>query len=1481
MVTLSLAMIVKDEEEVLGRCLDSCYELFDEIIVVDTGSTDSTKEILKRFPARVLDFEWVNDFSEARNFSFDQCTSDYIMWLDADDVIKPSDKAKIRALKAAGFNGADSVLMIYEYAHDEYDNSILSLGRNRVVKRERGFLWRDPIHEFLQIDSDSNVLDTDVRIHHYRTASGAAQDGNRNLRMLESLVAEEGPNLGRNLYYFGKELYYAGRYEEAIEIFLRYLDPQIPDWIENKYAALGSLPECYRALGDLKSAEEAALRATREAPNRVDGYLQLGIIKEEVGNLEEACFWLEKASEIARPETQAPLINDHYTWLPHQKLTFLYDQRGMFHKAFRHAAEVLRWRPHDRNFQYNVQYLRDQMVNQFEGKLGWTREDDQTFGPSRIRNHNIVNQLRKSGIGIQTVDLSESAGAEVIIHRWRSTLDAIKISDLKKSGKKVVLDLCEDLFSIEDFHSSLVDSVSRADLVVCCSSELQKKALEYNHRTVVIPDAVETEPEERKTDYCSREPTVVFFGYGGNYKFMEPYEDLIRGCGYSILSIHEHDTTYGDRSLKWELDSWADSIKEGDIVLLVSDPESGRCKSNNRLTQAMALGMPVVCSPLPAYQEIAKSGENCFVFHNESELRDALLLLLDGEKRQEIGSRAAEDVFLYQPEIVAMKWLSHLCDLFREQSSNRFLSLGILPLPEPFDNQLLNESDEWRDPRSLAIEPGSVDYLYSCYLLEHFPQVELSTIVSHLSSWVSDKGKMALISTDADQAIDAYKDGKLDFSQLSKRFFQENTHQSITSFDYLSDLLRESGFSCIREIDLRRYPLTIVPDVNHPEPEPLQRGIMAWRTQTSMEDDADLAYCIPTELEGNMVDVVVPVYNNVEYTKLCLESILEHSPRDQIRLIVIDAGSSDPEVLPYLRSLEDQFPSVIAYHLEKATFSEAVNYGIKSGQSPYVCIANNDIIVSPGWLEKLRDVCSKGVGSVNPWSNCDLGWKHQEILEVEGVQLVPDMNLNEVSGIIDQLPTASYRSDRTIVNVPQNSFNAFYCTLIQRSVLQEVGLLDESFRNGGEDADWCYRASLAGYKHLARADAFVFHFGAKTRKNREIESYNTYHQEDLQNHERLRLKWSRPRVALYTGGAWEPWSPLSLDRGGIGGSETAAIWMALELEAIGYQCFVFNECQGLEGEYNGVQYLHWSKFRDWASENHADILVSSRTLDPVSVPLVHRATFVWVHDIWLNSNRIDLQLDRVDRYLCLSPWHKRFFCDHHGCPPERVSLTTNGLDPERFRNLQWSEKHPHRFIYSSSPDRGLDCLLEMWPEIRGRYPNAELHVFYGFFNWLSSIKATNDRGQLERAERIMSLLNQQGVYNHDRVGQRELAYWFKRSSVWLQPEPFTETNCITAKEAMAAGCMPICSDVAALSTTVGFRGIIVPFGPWQNAYATYKLPRIKSEFLSATFHFLDNQDAYRSRLERNRREMLEEYSWKSVARSWDQDLFKPILESRS
>jgi len=142
MITISLCMIVKDEENTLGRCLESVSDILDEIIIVDTGSVDKTKEAAARFTSHIYDFQWIDDFSAARNFSFSKGTMDYIMWLDADDIMLEEDRERLKALKQELDPLTDAVMMKYNTGFDEHGNITLSYYRGRLFRGLKGFSGR-------------------------------------------------------------------------------------------------------------------------------------------------------------------------------------------------------------------------------------------------------------------------------------------------------------------------------------------------------------------------------------------------------------------------------------------------------------------------------------------------------------------------------------------------------------------------------------------------------------------------------------------------------------------------------------------------------------------------------------------------------------------------------------------------------------------------------------------------------------------------------------------------------------------------------------------------------------------------------------------------------------------------------------------------------------------------------------------------------------------------------------------------------------------------------------------------------------------------------------------------------------------------------------------------------------------------------------------------------------------------------------------
>ena len=175
MVTISLCMIVKNEEKILERCLDSVADLVDEIVIADTGSTDATREIARRYTEKVYDFPWTDDFSAARNFVFSRATREYIYSADADEVLSPENRERFRLLKETLLPEVEIVQM--KYANQLQFNTVYNYDeeyRPKLFKRKRDFVWEAPIHETVRLEPV--IYDSDIVITHLPGESHAKRD---------------------------------------------------------------------------------------------------------------------------------------------------------------------------------------------------------------------------------------------------------------------------------------------------------------------------------------------------------------------------------------------------------------------------------------------------------------------------------------------------------------------------------------------------------------------------------------------------------------------------------------------------------------------------------------------------------------------------------------------------------------------------------------------------------------------------------------------------------------------------------------------------------------------------------------------------------------------------------------------------------------------------------------------------------------------------------------------------------------------------------------------------------------------------------------------------------------------------------------------------------------------------------------------------------------------------------------------------------
>ncbi|WP_255294774.1 glycosyltransferase [Bacillus sp. AFS041924] len=356
-ITLSLCMIVKNEEAVLSRCLSSVSNIVDEIVIIDTGSTDKTKEIAKKFTNSIYDFTWINDFSAARNFAFSKATKDYIMWLDADDIITDENAKKLLKLKKSLTKNVDAVKMKYHLAFDENGIPSFSSVRSRIVKRERNFKWIGFVHEYLEVYGE--IIQSDAAIIHQKDK----EYSDRNLKIYENAISSGNELSPRDKYYYANECVDHKLFEKAIEWYELFLD-EGKGWYEDNIQACGKLADCYLNRNELEKAISSCLRSFSYDGPRGENCCRLGYVYLQKGDYTRAISWYKLATLVDVP-TSSPFINQVcYTWLPNLQLCLCYSRLGDQLTARKYNDLAASYVPNNPSVLHNQAYFRSYFKDQ-------------------------------------------------------------------------------------------------------------------------------------------------------------------------------------------------------------------------------------------------------------------------------------------------------------------------------------------------------------------------------------------------------------------------------------------------------------------------------------------------------------------------------------------------------------------------------------------------------------------------------------------------------------------------------------------------------------------------------------------------------------------------------------------------------------------------------------------------------------------------------------------------------------------------------------------------------------------------------------------------------------------------------------------------------------------------------------------------------------------------------------------------------------
>ena len=336
----------------------------------------------------------------------------------------------------------------------------------------------------------------------------------------------------------------------------------------------------------------------------------------------------------------------------------------------------------------------------------------------------------------------------------------------------------------------------------------------------------------------------------------------------------------------------------------------------------------------------------------------------------------------------------------------------------------------------------------------------------------------------------------------------------------------------------------------------------------------------------------------------------------------------------------------------------------------------------------------------------------------------------------------------------------------------------------------------------------------------------------------------------------------------MGGSEIAAIEIAYWLrKKTGRPVKVFNMREDRK-TCDGVEYIPAKEVNEYMSKHKPVLNINWRH----SIKITNAPTYIWAHD--LQTQGVE-NLTTYEKVMCLTPFHSRYMQATQNVPEGKIYLTSNGLNPKRFKAIDHSKKDPHKFIFSSSPDRGLDRAMLVLDEVRKKYPEIKLHIFYGrshLDNYgLKDLRIKLDKMVEERKAWII---------DHGATQQDKLMEHFETASYCVQPSDWIETSMISSMEQLCSGVYQIRRAVGGCVDTMNLAV--------KNNMATLVdsnciTPEEFNLYVDATIKAMDERA-----FERISGPLADPntYAWEKVADQWIKDLpalagsVSPVLESQ-
>ena len=373
---------------------------------------------------------------------------------------------------------------------------------------------------------------------------------------------------------------------------------------------------------------------------------------------------------------------------------------------------------------------------------------------------------------------------------------------------------------------------------------------------------------------------------------------------------------------------------------------------------------------------------------------------------------------------------------------------------------------------------------------------------------------------------------------------------------------------------------------------------------------------------------------------------------------------------------------------------------------------------------------------------------------------------------------------------------------------------------------------------------------------------------NLRNINFVKKESSGKDLIIYCGLTSEEWTPETAKAKGIGGSEEAIIHLSQGLAKKGWNVTVYNNCGHKELKFGDVVY---KPFWSWNYRDKQDVVILWRIPRLAYYEINSPKIYIDLHDTLQGGEFSEERLKNITKIFVKSKFHRSLYPD---IPDDKFVIIPNGIDEKVFE--QKLERNLNLLINTSSPDRGLSVLVDLFKEVKKQVPKAQLKWAYGW-NVFDAVHIENTK-VMEWKDNIIKKMKEAGVENLGRISHNEVAKLYLTANIFAYPSEFAEIDCISLSKAIAGGAIPVTTDFSAIGERVGQGGYYIHSEKTKDNWCEQNQfdfsimnEKQKKKWVDIVVRLLKNPPPESER--RSMREWARKtYSWENIVNQWDKEL---------